>query len=228
MKQWCDLLNEDKWWDDSPMLRLYHGTSDAILNNAIENGIVPPNNLYQSALDILEHYIPRQQWTASLLDEVKRASHHFGMGKKEDSSVIFCMTDFDGPAGYARAVCEHGGEMAKRIYRITCYHLMYLKDRNVQWLTYDEFEHLPKPIKPRFYGAKPIVLELLVPKDWCIFYQDLGATKERVLRARENPKTSAHYDGTLDDVLDEIFDGIEIKIDRTIPFKNVVNVHTLT
>ncbi len=228
MRQWIDLF-EQKWWDTEPTIRLFHGTSSALLETIRTDGLMPPQkSLNDFARDVLEEYVPQDRWTPALLDRVdKEAARHFGGRAGESGRVIFCMTHMDGPKGYAESLCQHGGEIARDVYHIASDFYMEEKFPNLRdEVTYLEYKKLldqHSPIKPRYVDAHPAVIEMLVPKEWCAFYNDLERMKAGVQKARDEGRPWA-IDDPIEQVYDEVFENREVRITQTVPPEMIVNV----
>lgn len=222
-------LTESKWWDDTDYIRLYHGTSSALLPIIEEEGLRPPTKqLDEYALDVLAQYIPPEEWTDELKERViRRAARIQGGRAGEAGQVIFCMADKDGPSGYARSLAEHGGEIARDVWDEACIFRLRATHDDLDDIPYREFRKIPPPIAPRYANARPVVLELLVPKDWCLFYVDLEHMKQGVLKARAEGRRWA-IENSLEDTLDEIFESREVRIARTVPRSMIVAVHEVT
>lgn len=222
-------LFEEKWWDDQDLIRLYHGTSSALLDLIHKEGLQPPvKQLDEYALEILEEYIPRDEWTDKLIDEVHQHAARISGGRAGDSGqVIFCMAAKDGPNGYATSLAEHGGEIARDVYEVACMFELRKRHPNLDDMPYQEYKQMKPPLAPRFANAHGVVLDLLVPKDWCLFYINPKQMKANIDKAHEEGKSFATPEEgqTMADVYDEIFDNREIRITRTVPPEMIVGVH---
>lgn len=218
-------LFETKWWDDTPMIRLYHGTSSMLLPLIQTEGLRPPiKQTDEYAFDVLEEYIPKHQWDDELVRAVReRAGRALGGRGGDSGQVIFCMTTMEGPTGYAKSLAEHGGEIASDVYRIACYREQVKVDPNVEELSLRDYSDLPQPFAPRYAGGRPIVLELLVPKKWCLFNNDLDRMKANIATARAEERKWAM--GNIEDVYDDIFDNREVRINQVVPPSMIVKVH---
>ncbi len=67
-----DLLLESKWWDDTPVVDVYHGTSTALLEHIKQDGLqFPVTDTVEFAMDVLEKYLPREKWTKYIQEGFK-------------------------------------------------------------------------------------------------------------------------------------------------------------
>ncbi len=231
MRALIDLVESHKWWDDSDTIRLFHGTSSALLPLIETEGLKPPQkHLLEYTHDILEEYIPRDDWTPALLKRIEHeAARHFGGRAGESGQVIFCMTDMEGPSGYARSLFEHGGEIARDVYHIACDFYMEKSHPGIRHeLSYTEYKRVlaaEAPLKPRFHDAQPVVIEMVIPKAWCQFSLDLDRLKATIIRQRE--EGNPNWQGPLAELLDDVFDNKEVRVSRTVPVDLIKNLHKI-
>lgn len=212
MNHWTASLDErHRWWDDSPVVTLFHGTSSALLDRIRTEGLKPPSNLRTLAHDVLEDYVPRERWTQGLLEEVEAHAIRSELGRSGDNGpVLFLCTSPDKVRGYAESAASHGGEIAHNVWESACLHV-------APHLTWREFRENP-PLSPRFPAAEPLVLAVEIPKAWCLWRQDPTTLKTQLthLWAQRDADTEGHE--TLASYLDEALDqGVEVRVPRTIP-----------
>jgi hypothetical protein len=212
-------LTESKWWDKEPTVRLYHGTSSELVHHIREHGLQPPkDDLLEYALDVLESYIPREDWTDELIRNVQEHAARTEMGRKGDrGSVLYFFSDPEAVEGYARSYAKHGGEIAYDVYNSAC---MFLSDPDISW---KEFKANP-PLQPRWVTGKPIVVEVEVPKSWCLSDIDFEEFKARMMTAWDEGKTFARKFPSPEAFLDNAFENREIRIARTIPPEMIISV----
>lgn len=220
-------LFESKWWDDTDVIRLFHGTSSALLDNIRTEGLRPPaKEMDEWALDVLENYVPRHEWTDELVKDVRqRCGRAQGGRGGESGQVIFCMTDLKGPTSYAQSLAQHGGEVAADVWETACM-FEIAKTHNLDLVPHREYLQIEKPFQPRFADAEPVVIEILVPKDWCLFYNNLDRMKSGIASAREEKRKWAM--GPIEAVYDDIFDNREVRVTRTVPPEMIVEIHEVS
>jgi hypothetical protein len=214
-------ITEEKWWDNEPTIRLFHGTSSVFVGHIREHGLRPPKqDILEYALEVLEHYVPRAEWTDELLHNVKEHAARVEYGRVGDrGSVIYTFTRGEDVEGYATAYAQHGGEIAADVYTSAC---MFRSDPDISWR---EFKANP-PFPPRFADAKPIVVEVEVPKSWCIFNRDPEEIKRNVesrwhLIQQRDPGVS------MADFLDDIYKNTEVRISRVVPPEMIRSIRVI-
>jgi hypothetical protein len=214
---------ESKWWDNEPTIRLYHGTSSAFIDHVKEHGLRPPKeDLLEYALEVLEAYIPRSEWTDKLIENVREHAARTEMGRVGDrGSVLYFFPESKSVEGYARSYAKHGGEIAYDVYNSAC---MHLSDPDISW---KEFKANP-PIKPRFHDGSPVVVEVEVPKSWCLTDYAFDEFRSRMTAAWNEGKAFARKFPTLEDFLDDVLDNREIRIGKTIPPHMIVSIREVT
>lgn len=223
-------MTEEKWYDRGDHIRLFHGTSSFFKDSFEQSGISPPNeDLMEYAKEILSQYLDRSRWTPRLLEEIEKgAARHFGGRHGENGAVIYCMTNFNGPRDYAISLYQHGGEIAKDVYDIACRHVYREKHpEEYETMTFSEWRHAEKPFEPRYASARPMVCEILIPKDWCIWNFDIRHAKENIIRYREEGHPVWPKDEPLEDQLDDMTSDAEVRIAKVIPPENIVKLHIL-
>lgn len=203
-------LFEGRWWDDSPTITLYHGTSSALLPLIRQHGLQPPQaDLREYAFDILRIYVPEAEWDAELIRLVERRAVRAQYGRQGNrGAVLFFKTNRDGVLGYARNYAEDGGEIASDVLISVA-----------QWKGINDLSEIKTR---RFPGGKPIIVMVEVPKAWCIIDNDLDRVKANIAKAREEGEDWAL--GDLAEVYDEVFEDREIRIARTIPPEMIVSI----
>lgn len=218
-------LFEQKWYDDSGEIRLYHGTTSALIDIIHEHGLQPPQTqLDEYAFEILERYIPRSDWDEKLIRGVHEHAARMGGGRSGDrGQVIYCMTDFEGPAGYARGHAQYGGEIAKDVYELACMHITG-QTHDLDELSVRDYREMPRPLPVPYPEGYGVVVEILVPKAWCIFPNNLEQMKLNIQQARAEGRKWA-TEGTLEDAYDEIFERREVRIPKTVPPSMILDIH---
>ncbi len=214
-------LNEGQWWQNSETIRLYHGTGSALLGHIREHGLRPPSeDLLEYALDVLADYIPREQWTAELIQTIEKTAARQQSGRGGDRGcVIYTFHRAQQVEGYARAYAQHGGEIAADVYRTAC---IFLMPENSTVL---DLVNNP-PLQPRFTDSRPVILGMDVPREWCIFHDDPEMIKSRIKQARRRGDNWASSKA-LPNVYRSVFDRQEIRIDRTVPYEMITFMRTL-
>lgn len=218
MRRYIDLMESSspsfgKWWDDGSTIRLFHGTSSAFQNDILEKGLSPPReDLRSYALDVLREYIPEKEWTSDLLNSVDDHAVRMMGGRRGDRGpVLYFLTA--PPILYARSYARLGGEIASDVYTCAC---LFRSEQSGDdtWFR----KGLNPPLQPRFPDAHGVIVEVEVPKDWCIFNQPLEGLKSRLTKAWNDGAEWTRQDAnSLEELFDETFDGAEVRIGRTIP-----------
>lgn len=204
-------LTEAKWWEDKPTITLYHGTSSALIPALKKDGLLPPKDVATYAFDILEEYVPRSEWTEELIQFVNEHAVRYRGGRSGDrGSVIYCSPEPKSPSGYARSYADHGGEIAYDVWQAACLHVapeLSLRDMKTN-----------PPLPPRWKGAKPIIVQIEVPKEWCIFNQDADALRDRLTQIYHDKtyKYASQYD-SLAAFLDDALDDTEVRVKQAVP-----------
>lgn len=210
-----DLIESGKWWDDGSTIRLYHGTSSQFIDHIREQGLqTPSEDLVAYALKVLEYYIPREQWTDDLVKDIEQGAARMEAGRSGDrGAVVFCFTDSENVEGYAKSYAEHGGEIAYDVFMRAC---MFVAPRDVSW----HFFKTNLPLKPRFEAATPIVVEIEVPKAWCVFDTDLV----RLRRGLD----SRYVEGTvMGPIYDKALLNREVRVQRSVPPEMIKSIRVV-
>lgn len=216
-------LFEGQWWDDTPTITLYHGTSSVLLPLIQREGLVPPSaTMAQYVRAVLSDILPdRQQWPPGFVVEaIRRLRQNRRNDRRGDGmSLYFFPVDRDdtpSAASYARAYAEHGGEIAYHVW-------WYLKG-------YCEENGLPEPPK-RWPEGRPVVLTVEVPKAWCLWDADaeMRDRLEHFWRTRHPHFTDDYgkpYD-RLEDLLVDAVEDREVRVNRTIPPEMITAVRNV-
>jgi hypothetical protein len=213
-------IMEGKWWDNEPTITLFHGTSSAFLDSIKTNGLSPPSeDLRAYAYKILAQYIPKEKWKPKLLKMVDEHAARIGsIGRSGDrGAVLYFFTELSASKGYARSYAQHGGEIAADVYNCAS---IFLKPN---YSVMDLIEN--PPIKPRFLDAKPIVIEVEVPKSWCLMDVNIEELKNRAKIAWDNDERWTKKYKSLEDLFKGMFDRREIRVARTIPPEMITKIH---
>lgn len=83
-------------------------------------------------------------------------------------------------------------------------------------------ELMKHDIPPRYPDGKPIVLQIEVPKSWCLFDHDLGQMKSRIAQANAEGKEWAQ--GDLGEVYDGVFEDREVRVTRPVPLSMILSI----
>lgn len=219
MREWINIVTEGKWWDDSPTMTLYHGTTSALVDSIREHGLRhPKDSIEEYALDILARYIPRERWTDELIKDVTDHAIRPTSRTGDFGAVIYCFAEPAGAAGYARTYAAHGGEIACDVHRIAA---LFLAPKNLSWLEFraDEF------ITPRFADAKPMVVEIEVPKSWCVTAFDLARYRQDMIdKWNSGAEWTRREASTLEEFLNRVFDRREVRVTRPVPPEMIVSI----
>lgn len=206
-----EIITETKWWDNSPTMTLYHGTSSALIPAIQKDGLLPPKDIATYAFDILEEYVPRDRWTDELVEDLNQHAIRMYVRKGDLGSVLYCTTTPDKPSSYAHSNAEHGGEIAYNVWEVAC---MFAAPPGI---SYRELKANP-PLPPRWKGAKPMVVEMRVPKEWCLYHQDMEALRDRLTKLWAEKSPLVRRFSSLDDLLtDAMADGEEVRVKHPVP-----------
>lgn len=219
-------LHEGKWFDDSGTLTLYHGTSSQFLDVIKRDGLkAPQDNLDAYAEEILSAYVPREQWTPEFLRDIheKCLRIRYSVRGQDGRENLYLCSQPESPTGYAQSYAAHGGEIAYTIWQTAC--MFVLRDR-LDDMTWKEFKNNP-PLRPRFEGAKPVLLTVEVPREWARFHQDIAELKRRLTYQWEAGERYAKKFATFDDFADDVLDQAEVRIAHTIPWSMITDVKYL-
>lgn len=223
MREFINLF-EGKWWERTPTITLYHGTSSALEPLIRYHGLCPPSQeLRAYALDVLREYVPEDQWDDELLRHINDHAIRAHGGRAGDRGpVLYCFTDAGAVEGYAKSYAKHGGEIAHDVYESVC---SWLGDPNE---TLRQRISRPRPITPRFEDGEPIVVEIEVPREWCLFDVDPEAVLKGATTAWNKGIDWATDDcDSLEDLLDEVFDRREVRVDRTVRPEMIKSIRRL-
>jgi hypothetical protein len=202
----CDLY-ENRWWGDSPLITLYHGTSSAFVDDIRREGLKPPNTSeYAYALEVLEQYISRDKWTPALIRDVKMRAGLDSLRRSE--SILYFFTTSKAVEGYAVSYAQHGGEIAHDVYQTAN---LFLNDEAVM------IKDVKMKIQPRFFDARPVVVEVEVPKSWVVSDGNWRERKENYKRAWEAKSGWATKFDSLAALCDDAFNSVEVHVGRAIP-----------
>lgn len=224
MREWMKLC-EGLWWDDSPTMTLYHGTSSAFLDIIKTKGLLPPEeDIRAYALNVLREYLPDEsKWTPELLADIERQAVRPDIRKGDFGAAIYFMSQDNqsgpGVRGYARSYAEHGGEIAYCVWDSVCSMLEPEKD-------HFDFNFNP-PIAPRFAKAKPIIVKAEVPKSWIITSHDIGKMKANCQELWSDGVEWAREAGSLTALYNDVFDDREVRVTRTIPPEMITAIYSV-
>lgn len=204
-------LLESEWWDEGETIILYHGTSSHLIDQIQTDGLTPPQlSVRKYAYEILSHYVPQSQWTKKLIKLVDEHAVRDGAGRHgERGAVLFFFTDLEGAKGYAEAYAEDGGEIARDVR--TCVGIA-----SHGHLTMKDFD-LDQIVPPRFKGGEAAVVQVEVPKSWCLFDLDLKRLKTNYQAAWEEGRNWTREFASLEDLYRGVFKRREVRVPRTIP-----------
>lgn len=229
--RYADILREGKWWEPTPTLTLYHGTSSVLLPAIREHGLLPPaGNLADFVREVMKAILPDEsQWpepddyfsydntlrrlmrNRSFSDQTAngaRSLYFFPENREETPSV----------RGYARSYAQHGGEMAYEIWNGLN---GYQKDRG-----------LP-PLPPRWPHGKPVIVTVEVPKEWTLWQRDPDRVMATVKRlwADENMRFTHDDEGEpyerIEDAIRDTLADTEVRVPRIIPPSGIRNIEYL-
>jgi hypothetical protein len=217
---------QGKWWDDGDTIRLYHGTSERVLGDILRDGLRPPTaDIEGYALEILDEYIPRANWTDNLLGIVRQLAVNYRSRKytvpiedaerhtKTFGSVVYATCGYGAAASYAQGYARHGGEIACDVWNAACAILHPERSRS----TLDPSVYL----RPRWPDAKPVVIEFEIPKTEVVCDAaegGLAAYAQRIRRAYESPAGERHRakHASFEAFADSVLERKEFRIARTI------------
>lgn len=200
-------LREGRWWDDSPTVTVYHGTSSALLPDIQQHGLRPPHDIREFAMKVLHGYVSPDKVTPKIIDTliVTGIQYRTDMWKDSHGSIFgFPAPHYDRAAGYAISYAEHGGELAYDVWRALTTKLRM------------------KPV-PRFKGADPVVLALEVPKTWVKYPfkpDELKARLDKIWAERETIGTLARGMSSIDELYDDAGEQ-EAWVMHTVPWEMI-------
>jgi hypothetical protein len=203
------ILCESDWWDDSPTVRLYHGTSSANVPDIQKNGM-RPIDVSGFMADYANSLIPSDQqseWLRGVLDRLHVRDGSVRSGDR--GNVLYFFTEPSEVAGYARSYAQHGAELAADV-------LSYVNAERKD-------DGLP-PLPPRFPDGKPVIIEVEIPKDWCLWSIDPTTQRTKVIRAWETNADWAKRFPSLEDALKRAMRRVEVRVPRPIPPEMIASI----
>lgn len=202
-------LFEGRWWDDSPTVTLYHGTSSALVPAIRAEGLRPlPDDLRPLVAEVLRDImgeVPPGLLDRALAYAERRRPRGDGViGPKR--SALYFYTKAKDVRGYAIGYATIGGEMASDIGN-------FLYHEGI----------IPRP-PHRWPDAQPVIIEVEVPKAWVI-PNDFDRMK-RVLTAHWDQRNPIYTNGfaSLEDMLDEEMERHEMRVARPIPPEMITRI----
>lgn len=185
-------LFEGKWWEFDKPITLYHGTSDQLLDKISKEGLNPPiNGVVEYALEVLDDYDKSDD--EEIKELIIQKVHGFRGFKdikgQEREKVLYFHLDLDRARTYAEAYAEHGGEIAYEVFSILKIY------RAIS--------------EPRWKKAKPIIIEVVIPRDWILTYMNKSLQKlynDLMAKGYNTSKTLEHVEKTL-----------ELRVEQNIP-----------
>jgi hypothetical protein len=200
-------ITEQRLFDDSDWVKLYHGTSSLLLDDIREKGLLRPAQEFRSYVyDMLERIVPRDQWNDELMTMIEDSVFNYrtvGSMMGTPRHALYFHTSPERVAGYARSYAEHGGEIAYNLWQAA------------------KVVHGEDEVSKRLSSGEPVVVEVTVPKAWVEIGHDLGDMRQRLDRLWQDEKED--YD-SWEEFIDDLSEDFEVRVNRDVPANMVTDV----
>lgn len=204
--RWCE-ITEQRLFDDSNSVKLYHGTSSLLIDDIRKHGLLRPAQEFETYVyDMLERIVPRDQWNDELMDMIRDSVFNYrtvGSMMGTPRHALYFHTSPERVAGYARSYAEHGGEIAYNLWQAA------------------KIVHGEDEVSKRLTGGEPAVIEVTVPKAWVEIGHELDDMKMRLDKLWQDEQDDYN---SWEEFIDDISEDFEVRVKKDVPASMVTDV----